>query len=302
MSHQTVINQKWALAFYELTDAYTDFILSRQAKLCSKGMIRLYGFTVGKFIKWLEQEGVTKPEEISARHIRAYLAELANRGLSDSYLHSNARAIKTIIRFFHAEGYIPNPIAFEMPPIRSLKLPYLKAEDIPKVLNECKTKRDQALLLFMIDSGLRRAEICNLTWGNVDISSGLARVEKGKGGKPRSVVVGVKTRRALLAYRRKVSHNDSDPLFQTIDGKRLTAGGLRSILLRLSRKSGVYISPHALRRTFATLSLKAGMNPLHLQGLLGHSTLEMTRHYIQMLDEDLLFAHQEHGPIDSFLK
>ena len=302
MSSQAVTNQEWAIAFYELQDAYTDFILSRQAKLCTKGMIRLYGFTAGRFIKWLEQRGVTKPEEISARHIRAYLAELANKELSDSYLHSNARAIKTLIRFFHTEGYISKPITFDMPPIRKLNLPFLKSEDIPKILIECKTKRDQALFLFMVDSGLRRAEVCNLNWVDIDISSGLARVERGKGGKPRSVVIGVKTRRALLAYRREINHNDSDPLFQVRNGARLTPNGLRSLILRISQKSGIHFTPHSLRRTFATLSLKAGMNPLHLQGLLGHATLEMTRHYINMLDEDLLTAHQEHGPIDNFLK
>lgn len=55
---------------------------------------------------------------------------------------------------------------------------------------------------------------------------------------------------------------------------------------------------HYLRRIIANLSLRAGMNVIQLQGLLGHSTLEMTRHCIEILDEDLVKAHQEHGPID----
>jgi len=44
------------------------------------------------------------------------------------------------------------------------------------------------------------------------------------------------------------------------------------------------------------------MNPLHLQGLLGHSTLEMTRRYVQMVDDDLVEAHHDHGPVDKMLK
>jgi len=44
------------------------------------------------------------------------------------------------------------------------------------------------------------------------------------------------------------------------------------------------------------------MNPLHLQGLMGHTTLEMTRRYVQMVDDDLVAAHEAHGLIDSFLK
>ena len=47
--------------------------------------------------------------------------------------------------------------------------------------------------------------------------------------------------------------------------------------------------------------IRAGMNVIQLQGLLGHSTLEMTRHYVELLEEDLILAHQEHGPIDKMI-
>lgn len=46
---------------------------------------------------------------------------------------------------------------------------------------------------------------------------------------------------------------------------------------------------------------RAGMNLIQLQAMMGHSSLEMTRNYIQMLDEDLIEAYRAHGPIDSFL-
>lgn len=60
-------------------------------------------------------------------------------------------------------------------------------------------------------------------------------------------------------------------------------------------------SPYRQLRTFATLSLRGGMNPLHLQGLLGHSSLEMTRRYVSMVDSDLLAAHKEFGPVDNLV-
>ena len=155
--------------------------------------------------------------------------------------------------------------------------------------------------MVMVDTGVRRSEACALNWGDVDLKSGLVSIRRGKGGKARSVVVGISTRRALLKYRRTAEHDFRNPLFQTKQGRRLTHNGLRSIFVRLSKLSGVNVAPHTLRRTFATLSLKAGMNPLHLQGLLGHASLEMTRQYIQMLDDDLVEAHRLHGPIDTFL-
>jgi integrase/recombinase XerD len=295
----TDIQQRWAVALYELQDAYTDFILSRQAMLCSPKTIRFYHFTAGRFLKYLENNGVTKPEGVSARYIRAYLASLVNKDLSDSYINGHARAIKTLVRFWYKEKYIPEIPLFEMPKISKKRLPVLTAKEVKKAINNCLNKRDRAIIMLLVDTGLRRAEICALNWENIDISSGIVRVTKGKGGKARAVVAGIKTRRALLAYRRDIEHQENKPVFQTNTGSRLSANGLRSALLRIGKRADVHITPHALRRTFATLSLRAGMNLIQLQAMMGHSSLEMTRNYIQMLEEDLLEAQKAHGPIDN---
>jgi len=299
MSQNTDLQQKWAVASYELQDAYTDFILSRQAMLCSPKTIRFYHFTAGRFVKYLEDNGVTGPEGVSSRYIRAYLADLAAQVLSDSYINGHARAIKTLVRFWFKENYIPEIPTFKMPAISKKRLPVLTASQVKQVLSECTNNRDKAIIMLLVDTGLRRAEICALNWGNVDIQSGIIRVDKGKGGKARSVIAGIRTRRALLAYRREIEHNEEQPVFQTSFGNRLSPGGLRSALLRIGDRAGVHITPHALRRTFATLSLRAGMNLIQLQAMMGHSSLEMTRKYIQMLDEDLIDAHKAHGPIDN---
>ena len=76
----------------------------------------------------------------------------------------------------------------------------------------------------------------------------------------------------------------------------------RSIFQRLSKRSGVTVNLHALRRTFATLSVRAGMNRLHLQGLMGHATMDMVARSVQMVDDDLIEAHRAHGPIDNILR
>jgi integrase len=62
----------------------------------------------------------------------------------------------------------------------------------------------------------------------------------------------------------------------------LTPGGLRSAFERIGKRAGLKITPHALRRTFATLSRRAGMDLLELQALMGHASLDMTKHYIEM--------------------
>ena len=189
-----------------------------------------------------------------------------------------------------------------MPRVEQKKMRVLSPDELKQILMVCKKPRDKALILFLVDSGMRRSEARSLDWIDVDIPSGAVNIRRSKNKKVRSVFIGVKTRRALLRYRRTISHEDSDPLFQTQTGTRLTPSGFHQVIRRISEKSDIPFSAHDLRRTFATLSIKAGMNVLHLQSLLGHSSLEMTRRYVQMVEDDLGEAHKEYGPIDRFLR
>jgi site-specific recombinase XerD len=90
-------------------DAYTDFILSRQAMNCTPVTMRFYRFTAGKFLEWIAGQGIIDPQEVSARHVRQFLAKLTSRGLQDITRHDYARGIKTLLRFWHKEGYIYPP-------------------------------------------------------------------------------------------------------------------------------------------------------------------------------------------------
>jgi integrase/recombinase XerD len=283
-----------------LRDAYTDFTLSRQAMRVSPATLQFYKYTTGFFVTWLESQSVQSPSEVTARHVRAYLAELIARELSDWTLNGHARAIRTMLKFWHDEKYMPDIVKIEMPKVAKKRLPVLTADEVNTVLHSCKSARDKAIILLMVDTGLRRSEVIALNWTDIDFTTGLALVKRGKGGKARSVVIGATTRRALLAYRRTVTKfSDNAPLIQTQDGTRFTGDGFTQVFRRIKVKTGIHITPHSLRRTCVILSLRSGMDVLHLQALLGHSTLDMVQHYAQMIDEDLLQAHNAYSPVDN---
>jgi len=229
----------------------------------------------------------------TAALVREYLASLKGK---DTTIHDHARAIRTLLRFMAAEGYC-ELVKFTMPRVAKKRLPVLTAEELKRAIDACQSKRDKALLLFLADSGLRRAEVYSLNWTNVDMQTGLVNVVQGKGRKDRSAVISPTTRRALLKYRSslKVRH---DALFISRTGERLTGTGILLIFRRLSKVTGLHITPHALRRTFVILSLRSGMDVLHLQAILGHASLDMVQHYAQMQDDDLLQAHNQHSPIE----
>jgi site-specific recombinase XerD len=293
-------SQSFNIASAALRDAWTDFILSRQAMQCTPATLKNYQWTLGRFITWLEAQGVTTPAEVSARHLRQYLALYTDK--SDWYLNGIARAIRTLMRFWHKEGYLPQAVTFDMPKVRQKRLPFLTAEQVQKVLSACNL-RERAIILLLVDSGLRRQEVCNLNRSDIDLQTGIVRVRQGKGRKDRIAVIGATTRRALLKYWQTCPNQEADaPAFQTENGQRLNRYGLQSLLRRLSQRSGVSFSAHALRRSFATLALQAGMDLVSLQTLLGRSDISTTRRYIQWLESDLLEAHRRASPIDNLLK
>jgi integrase/recombinase XerD len=299
----TIQNTALNLSAVELIDAYTDFILSRQAALCAENTIKFYQYTAGLFVQWLQTQAVTSAAEVGARHVRSYLAELAGRGKSDGTLADTARGIRVMVRFWYAENYLSAPVVFSIPKVAKKRMPTLDADKLDLIIHACDNPRDKALIMLMADSGLRRAEVIALNWTDLDISSGLVRVQRGKGGKARSAVIGASTRRALLAYRRTIRDTqEGAPMFQPRQGGRFTAKGFSEIFHKLRESTGIHITPHAMRRTFAILSLRAGMSPLHLQALGGWEGLEMVKLYAQLVDDDLLQSHKAHSPVDNLAR
>ncbi len=281
--------------------AFSDFMLSREAMLCTPSTLEWYRYTAGFFIDWLLSNKIRMPSEIKAKHVRTYLSNLSKRGLSSNTIHCHARAIRTFVRFLYMEGYIKQPVTFAMPRLEKTQLPVLNIKEVIQILQACRSIRNKAIVLLLVDTGLRRSEACALNWGDLDLDQGTIRVRKGKGRKSRTVVVGQTSLKEIRKYRETVPHEFKDPLLQTSTGRRLSPGGLRMVLRRLSERTGVYVSSHVLRRSFATLSLRSGMDVIHLQKLMGHSTLEMTRRYTTLLEDDLIIAHNKFGPLDSAL-
>ncbi len=184
--------QIWTLDSIYLQDAYTDFILSRKAMMCTPQTIQFYEFTLGKIFAWLENNDVHQPNKITSRHVRELMVD---KGYSESFIHNYARVIRAFVRFLFKEKYVLQTVEFEMPKVGKRRLLVYKKDEVQQIINSCQTRRDKAFILLMVDSGLRQAEVISLNWGDGDISSGIVRIENGKGRKARSVVIGAQTRK-----------------------------------------------------------------------------------------------------------
>lgn len=286
-----------------LSDAFHVFRLHCKVQRFRPTTIETYGYILSPFSEWLGTEfDVGFVQDVTPSHIRAYLAYKEDEGAAPEYLKSIARALRAFFNFCVADELIERTPMRNVPMPRTPKkiLPPIPRKDVDKLLAAARSERDRVLIWFLLDTGVRASECCNLTLGHIDLKEGSARIVAGKGEKDRTVYFGAKTARALLKFIGNRS-NPNDPLFcSDKTGKPLTRSGLFQILRKIARRAGVKkCSPHAFRRTFAINSLRNGMNIFVLARLMGHSDITILRQYLSLVDDDSQVAVQRYGVVDN---
>jgi site-specific recombinase XerD len=286
-----------------LQAAMDAFLLSKEAARCTPKTMEHYTYTVGTFLDFLQSIGAMSLQQIRPDHIRRHLVNLQRQGLKDTTQHAHARGIKAWLNWLVAEGDL------DVSPMRRVTMPRLEKripppfnpDDVRKLLGACDRKtsvglRNHAIVLGLLDTGLRLAEFASLQVADVNMRSGLTTV-MGKGRKMRTVRFGAKARGALarwLAVRGDAVPRDS------LWG--LKPRGLQIMVRRLGRKAGVEpCGPHRFRRTFALWCLRDGMDLHSLRMLMGHSSLAVLWRYLALGGEDVERAHVAHSPVDKLL-
>jgi site-specific recombinase XerD len=283
--------------------AFQAFLLDCESRRLTPKTLSFYRERLVPFMSWLT---VTSIHEISPVHIRAYIVEMQKRGLSDSTQHAFARSIRAFLNFCIREEWLDkSPMNKVRMPKRDKKiLPALDIESANLLLRQASSERDKAILLFLLDTGCRATEFCNLSGADVDVKNGTVRITGGKGGKDRVTFLGNRSRKQLLRYyaQRGIPKDNQAVWISHLDGNRLTSSGLFQLLQRIGERAGIEnCGPHTFRRTFALWSLRSGMNIFALQQLMGHSDLSTLRKYLALVEGDLEEAHQRYGAVDTML-
>jgi len=175
------------------------------------------------------------------------------------------------------------------------KLPVALTDDeLDKVLKVCRL-RDKALVQVIATSGVRSAELCKLNVEDVDLRTGVVMVKQGKGQKDRITYIDPTTCKLVKRYlltRKGVK--TGHPLFTSFNVRnaRLTTNTINLLFQRMQDASGVHITAHGLRRTFASRSMRQGMNIYVLAKLMGHSDITVLKAYLDVQDEDAENAYR----------
>ena len=289
-----------------LVEAYDEFLLSRRA-VTSPHTVRSYFYNLGRrFLPWCESEGITSLKEVNRSAIRRYMAYLAEEGLASSTRRTSAKCLQAFLNFAHREGWIKEPVSFKdlIPKARKMEPQVISPQDFAKFV-EAANLRDKAALLLMADSGLRRAEVCGLKRGDIDLEGRRIRVRDGK-GKEGIAYFGDVACLAILDWFEVTGWQSETPVFISLQRiaqmRALSPAGLSHVFKRLSERVGIKLTPHGLRRFFATTAHRNGMSVFDLQRAMRHSSLEQTREYTLLVDDSVARAHAAASPMDSMFE
>lgn len=245
-------------------------------------------------------------DTITTEHITTFFAHLRQIGNSETTVHTYWRTIRSFYNWASNELNIERPDNIPAPRHALPAITPFTLDEIKALLKHAKSKRQTALILVLLDTGLRVSESARLTIADCNLESGAVQVRawhNGRKSRPRTVRLGNLARRAVWAYiaTRTDPITPNAPLFVTDDGKPLERFGIAKILKRIANNAGVsQCHPHKFRHTFAIQYLRNGGDIFTLQELLGHASLSMVRRYLAISQTDIDTAHRRASPVDNW--
>jgi integrase/recombinase XerD len=224
----------------------------------------------------------------SKQSLQAAVISFREKGTSIGAINTYIRGINVFLNWLHTEHGHENlslkKLRVEQRLFRSLTDAELRAVISYKPKTFCQ-KRIHALCLLLIDTGLRVNEGLTLQRSKINFDDLLLSV-RGKGNKDRIVPFSYEIRKVLYQYTRSHKH---ELVFCTQRGTKSKYSNVLRNFYEMEEKLGIKTDGafHSLRRTFATNYIRQGGNPLVLQRLLGHTTLQQTSVYVKLVTDDL---------------
>jgi integrase/recombinase XerC len=274
------------------------------------------------YLAWLEGRPLAaRSREAYGHQVRGYLAWLGDRSPVDGDPLGDEAARDWAVRDYKrhlkaVERWKPASVNLALAALDSFYAqlgvgrPVVRREDLPAKapralteeqqrrllrLAERASARDRAIVVMLLYTGLRLAELVALDLGDVRVSArkGLVVVRSGKGDAYREVPLNALVRQVAeewLSERKRRAPSGERAFFLGRGGRRLSKRSVDDVVRGLGEDAGLKLSAHILRHTFLTRMVRHGSDLVLVAELAGHRRLETTRRYSLPSDADRLLA------------
>jgi len=300
--------------------------LNNEVEGKSPRTIEWYNYILNQFSSYIREN--QKCSDISAFNrdiVREYILYLRNKPkfynhpyipctgkqISPRTVQCHVRALKAFSTWLYLEGHNRDNMLqnLKLPKAPSKIIEPLTPEEIKGILsclqgNSFIKTRNHAILVTLLDTGLRVSEAANMGLNNVNMVDGYVKV-MGKGSKERLVPLGKYAQMILLNYinkvRSRLNNTEDDGVFLSTNGRPISSNTIKLSLSRLARTSGVTrLHAHLCRHTFAINYLLNGGDIFSLKEILGHTSLDMVNHYLHFTGAQITAMHHKYSPMDKF--
>ena len=223
-------------------------------------------------------------QPVTPYQAKRFLAYLRDQGRKPATIQAYYHAIKLFLEFL---GF---PFKLKLQKARHLPA-YHSAAQVNSMLEVAANRsdnwarlseRDCLIILMLALSGARESELLNLHCCDCDLTQGYIRIRRGKNDKDRAIPLSLILSKPLSDYIRKQELSPMDPLFS------IKARELYNIVKKYALATGVPdLSPHTLRHFFATSLVERGAQLRAVQELLGHSNINTTAIYLDVVPQHL---------------
>lgn len=247
-------------------------------------------------------------EQIDAPLIAAFLDDLAsNRGITARSRNLRLTAIRSFFRYAAFEApanaeQIQRVLAIPSQRFTRAEIDFLTRPEIDALVaapdqRSWSGRRDHALLLVAVQTGLRLSELTGVRRDSVFQGPGAHVRVLGKGRKERAIPLTRQTAAVLKAWLQEIPGDANATVFPSARGARLSADGMQYLLAkhvavaaqRCPSLANKRVTPHVLRHTTAMELLQAGADRAVIALWLGHESVETTQIY---LDANLAIKEQ----------
>lgn len=243
--------------------------------------------------------------------IITYTRHLQKLELSLSSINHYLRDLRTFLNWCHFYGHLDEKVEVKMVKGQEAVKETYEDDELQRLLQKPRKSdgftewRDWAIINWIYGTGNRISTVVEVKLEDIDIKKNDIVIRAQKNKKATSIPMDKKLASVLREYLQRCRPNAQaeEYLFTNIYGEKLTTNALQQSIRRYNEKRDVKkTSPHALRHTFAKNWVMNGGDIFRLQKILGHSTLEMTRHYVNLYGADLKEGFDDISPLSRTTK
>jgi integrase/recombinase XerD len=275
--------------------------------------IRYYQNEIYACLNQLREQGINvetlSPVEITQEHIRenviAYMRQ--QKGLRIVTINTRLRALRAFFNYLYKAKQIPhNPFdGITLLKDRKTVIATFTAEQLNKLFKQPDFRtftgvRDYTILMLLLETGIRANELVGISLPDILWEDDLIVIRQAKSYRQRQVPITKPMRQQLKKYLAIRGSLETDALFVTVDNNPLSKRGLQNQIKKYGNDAeikGVRCSPHTFRHTFAKLSVQNGANIFELQVILGHTSFEIVKTYVNLFGNDMRDRHKEFSPL-----